>query len=117
LELAPDSQGFHQLQARFENIPASMWADFPAGAPRPTGPINLIEGEALVAARAAAKKINGKLSRGFKLGPAGVDIHEIVPLKFGGSPTDLANKVGLHESVHSRVTTWFGRLQRLLEGR
>ncbi len=116
LELAPESQRLHQLQARFENIPASIWADFPAGVPRPSGPINLIDGAAYDAALAAANKINGTLSRGFGLGPAKYDVHEIVPVKFGGSPTDLANKVGLPRSIHrSEVSPWFNRLQRLLE--
>ena len=44
LQFAPESQGLRQLTARFENVPARMWADFPAGVPRPTGPINLIYG-------------------------------------------------------------------------
>jgi len=115
LELAPDSRGLHHLQARFENIPESMWADFPAGVPRPTGPINLLEGVTYDAARQAANNINRKLNRGFRLGQANYDVHEIVPVKFGGSPTDLANKVGLPRPYHRQVSAWFTRLQRLLE--
>ena len=92
-----------------------MWADFPAGVPRPTGPINLIDGAAYEAARASANTFNRSMSRRFGLGPAGYEIHEIVPVKFGGSPTALSNKVGLLDTLHSEVTTWFGRLQRLIE--
>jgi filamentous hemagglutinin len=93
-----------------------MWADFPAGVPRPTGPINLLEGEAYDAARLAANRVNRSLSRGFGLNQADYQIHQIVPVKFGGSPTALSNKVGLLDTLHSQVTTWFGRLQRLIEG-
>jgi filamentous hemagglutinin len=94
-----------------------MWADFPAGVPRPTGPINLLEGEAYDAAVLAKKAANQPLSRGFGLGPAGYDVHEIVPVKFGGSPTALSNKVGLPRTLHYEVTSWFKSLQQLIEGK
>jgi filamentous hemagglutinin len=96
-------------------VPARIWADFPAGVPRPTGPINLQYGAAYDAAVAAKKAANQPLSRGFGLGPNGYDVHEIVPVKFGGSPTALSNKVGLPRGLHQQVSTWFGRLQRLIE--
>ena len=92
-----------------------MWTDFPAGVPRPTGPISLLEGEAYDAARASANSFNRSMSRRFGLGSADYEIHEIVPVKFGGSPTGMSNKVGLLDTLHSEVTTWFGRLQRLIE--
>jgi filamentous hemagglutinin len=93
-----------------------MWADFPAGVPRPSGPINLIDGLMYDAAVAAKKAANRPLSEGFGLGPAGYDVHEIVPVKYGGSPTDLANKAGVYRPIHRQVTAWFNRLQRLIEG-
>jgi hypothetical protein len=116
LQLAPESQGVFTLTARFENVPARMWADFPAGVPRPTGPINLLRGSVYDSARVAANRVNRPLSRGFGLNEAGYQVHEIVPVKFGGSATDLANKVGLPRSLHSQVTTWFAELQRLIQG-
>jgi hypothetical protein len=97
-------------------VPARMWADFPAGVPRPTGPINLLRGSVYDSARVAANRVNRPLSRGFGLNEAGYQVHEIVPVKFGGSATDLANKVGLPRSLHSQVTTWFAELQRLIQG-
>jgi RHS repeat-associated protein len=116
LQLAPESQGVFNLTARFENVPPSMWGTFPAGVPRPTGPINLLTGDAYTAARQAANAANRPLSQGFGLGPADFQIHEIVPVKFGGSPTALSNKVGVYAPVHRQVSAWFNRLQRLMEG-
>ncbi len=116
LPFAPESQGAFQLTARFENVPPSMWEDFPVGVPRPTGPLNLLEGDAYAAARQAANQANRQLSQGFGLGPAGYDVHEITPIKFGGSPIDLANKIGLPRDLHRTVTAWFSDLQRLMGG-
>ncbi len=44
-----------------------------------------------------------------------MDIHEIHPVKFGGSPTDPANKILLPRTTHSPYTTWWGRVQNKLE--
>jgi toxin YxiD len=44
----------------------------------------------------------------------GLHLHEIHPVKFGGSPTDLANKVALTQAEHIPYRTWWGQLQRTL---
>lgn len=42
-----------------------------------------------------------------------VDIHEVNPVKFGGSPTESANKVALPRDIYRReVTPWWNQLQR-----
>jgi hypothetical protein len=42
-----------------------------------------------------------------------VDVHEIQPVKFGGSATDPANKVILPRNVHTQqVTPWWNQLQK-----
>lgn len=47
----------------------------------------------------------------------GMEIHEIQPVKFGGSPTDISNKIPLPTSVHrSEVTPWWNDMQRSIEG-
>ena len=46
-----------------------------------------------------------------------VDIHEVQPVKFGGSPTDPANKVILDRTLHrQQVTPWWNQFQRNLDG-
>ena len=87
---------------------------------RPTGEINLLEGTVYKTARADAKNINQSLrafdARYYGGILRGKQIHEIIPVKFGGSPTDLANKIPLPTAVHRQVNTWFKALQRLIEG-
>jgi len=43
------------------------------------------------------------------------DIHELEPVKFGGSPTDPLNKIGIPKGLHSDVTQWWNALQRDVE--
>lgn len=46
-----------------------------------------------------------------------VDVHEVKPVKFDGSPTDSANKVVLPRDVHrQQVTPWWNPLQRDISG-
>jgi hypothetical protein len=46
-----------------------------------------------------------------------VDIHEIQPIKFGGNPTDSANKIVLPRNFHrQQVTPWWNQLLRDLGG-
>ena len=90
--------------------------NFPEGVPKPSGPINMVpKGSVYDALRDAANKINTKLNRAFGLGSADIEVHEINPVKFGGSPTDLANKVALRDTLHSKATSWFRKLQGLIE--
>jgi len=39
-------------------------------------------------------------------------IHEIQPIRFSGSPTDLSNKVALTPYEHSKVVVWWQKLLR-----
>lgn len=42
----------------------------------------------------------------------GLEIHEIEPVKMGGSPTDLNNKVAIQSQVHRRyVTPWWNKIR------
>jgi filamentous hemagglutinin len=46
----------------------------------------------------------------------GMKIHGIQPVKFGGSPTDIANKFPLPTSIYrSEVTPWWNAIERNLE--
>jgi toxin YxiD len=42
-------------------------------------------------------------------------IHEIKPVKFGGSPTDPANKIPLSRPDHAKLTVWWNRLLKELK--
>ncbi len=119
LPLSPESQGTVRLTPKYENVPPSMMQRFPRPdvVPYPSGDINLRTGSVYKSARQLADRINKTLRRGFQTGQAGQDIHEINPVKLGGSPTDLANKMGLPRPLHRQVTAWFRELQNLIEGK
>jgi RHS repeat-associated protein len=87
------------------------WRGYPEGLPKPDGPFRLLEGAEYTEARAAANSANRQMHAA---DPAlnGMQIHEIQPVKFGGSPTDPANKVPLPPAEHAPATTWWNRLQR-----
>ena len=64
-----------------------------------------------VAERIAKKRANAAFRRKQGLVGQPVDVHELQPVKFGGSPTDPANKVVLSRDVHrQQVTPWWNKL-------
>ncbi len=105
-------------------------ADFPSGSfsisdwtgyyeliPRPKGPHRLLDSAEQSAARIAADKANRLIRRKRGLVSQPVEVHEINPVKFGGSPTDPANKIVLPRDVHrQQVTPWWNKLLKDLGG-
>lgn len=62
------------------------------------------------AARKAADKANNAIRREHGLVRVPVDVHKVNPLKFGGSPTDPANKIILLHDIHrQQVTLWWSK--------
>jgi hypothetical protein len=99
------------------SITAEGFRGYPGGLPRPDGPFRLLDGDELSQARAAANRVNNDIRRNNGLSGLPVDIHEIQPVKFGGSPTDQANKTLLERNFHrQKVTPWWNQLQREIEG-
>jgi hypothetical protein len=93
----------------------SDWNGYPDYLPMPEGPFRLLKGEEYEAARSAADAANRAL-RAENPGLQGWEIHEIQPVKFGGSPTAIDNKFPLPPSVHrGEVTPWWNQLQRDIE--
>jgi RHS repeat-associated protein len=92
------------------------WQSYPSNpnVPQPAGPFRLLQGAEKDAARNAANNANRAAHRADP-SLAGKQIHEIQPVKFGGSPTDAANKVPLTPQEHTPFTTWWRQLQRDLE--
>lgn len=93
------------------------WSDYPTagGVPQPEGPFRILQGQEYQDARDAANAANRALHTS---DPSydGLQIHEIQPVKFGGSPTDIANKIGLTQQEHALYTTWWNRLLRQVGG-
>lgn len=91
------------------------WSGYPQGpAPQPSGPFRLLNGVEYEQARKAADQAN-RMMHGENPALDGLRIHEIQPVKFGGSPTDPANKIALSPSVHNLYTNWWKQVQRIIE--
>ena len=94
------------------------WTGYPSGVPRPTGPVQLIEGTEYENARDEANKENARIRRQENLKGQKVDIHEVQPIKFNGSPTDPANKAILPRDLHrQQLTPWWNQLQKDVENK
>jgi len=63
----------------------------------------------------AANEANAALRRSDPSKYAGKQIHEIQPIKFGGSPTDPSNKIALDPTVHRQFNSWWYRFMKGLE--
>jgi hypothetical protein len=91
------------------------WSSYPTYVARPKGPFRLLEGQEYQEARNAADRADEYLH---KVDPGtyeGMHIHEIHPVKFGGSPTDLTNKIALSPKDHYALNAWWRRLQSSVE--
>jgi hypothetical protein len=88
------------------------WSRYPAGGIKPTGPFRLLEGSEYDAARKLANETNLSLRRADPDMFKGLQIHEIQPVKFGGSPTELSNKLFLTPSAHAQYTNFWNALMR-----
>lgn len=86
------------------------WKGYPNG-PKPEGPFRILEGKEYQVARKAANSANRKLHRA---DPSlrGKQLHEIAPVKFGGSPTASSNKIVLSPKQHAEYTKFWNRSQR-----
>jgi hypothetical protein len=91
------------------------WSGYPEYVRRPKGPFRSIEGAEYDEARRAANRINRKLHNADPGTYKGYEIHEIHPVKFGGSPDDLSNKILLSPKDHYRVSAWWMKHQRYVE--
>lgn len=90
------------------------WTGYPEGAPKPKGFYRLLDGDEYDAARKIANGVNNSLHRG-NPSLAGLQIHEIHPVKFGGSPSSLLNKLFLTPEEHSKYTVFWNLLMKGLK--
>ena len=96
------------------DIEVTDWKDYPEGQPKPQGPLKLVDGDDYVKVRKEANNANRNIH---KSNPSlkGKDIHEVKPVKWGGSPTDLSNKIPLPRSEHAKLTGWWKTFQSMIE--
>lgn len=90
------------------------WEGYPEGGPKPDGNLKLVEGDEYATARGAANNENARIHRN-NPNYKGKDIHEVHPVKFGGSPTDHSNKIVLSRAEHSKYTRFWNEIQYQLK--
>jgi RHS repeat-associated protein len=94
------------------------WKGYPNwGVPKPQGPFKILTGPSYDAARRAADAANRSIHRNGGSLLDDMEIHEVHPVKFGGSPTDPNNKIALPGPIHDEYTTWWNALRKALTRR
>lgn len=78
------------------------------------GPFVLLEGTDYLSARKLANSTNKAIH---KANPElkGLQIHENQPVKFGGSPTEMSNKVFITRDEHIKYTVWWNKMQNTIK--
>ena len=91
------------------------WSGYP-DTPRPEGPFRIVEGDEYNNSRKLANKVNATLH---KQDPSlnGFQIHEMHPVKFGGNPTDIDNKIALTKKEHAKYTAFWNKQLRNMKGK
>ena len=102
------------LESRLADAKGSFsvidWRGYPDGIPKPEGPVNPIFGQTYARARQAANNANRAYRRANAKATDGKQIHEIKPVKMGGSPDDPANKVPVDPATHTQLNTFWQRV-------
>lgn len=93
----------------------SNWSGYPAGGLQPSGPFRLLEGGEYTTARGLANTTNAALRRANPEALKGFQIHEIHPVKYGGSPTEISNKILLTPSEHAKYTNFWNSMMKNLK--
>jgi len=89
------------------------WKGYPKG-PKPKGPFRIIKGGKYNKSRNFANRVNARIHRkNPKL--KGKHIHEIHPVKFGGSPVKKKNKIVLTPKKHWKYNAFWRKLQHRIE--
>lgn len=91
------------------------WTGYP-DAPKPDGPFRILEGTEYTDARNLANKTNANIHRN-RPDLKGTQIHEMHPVKFGGSPTDIDNKIALSPKEHAKYTAFWNKVLREQKGK
>jgi RHS repeat-associated protein len=85
------------------------WSGYPEGIPKPEGPVRLTSGQEYETNRSLANRENTRM-HGIDPSLEGKQIHEIKPVKFGGSPIDPRNKIPVSPTKHIELNRWWSKL-------
>ncbi|HOP09858.1 MAG TPA: hypothetical protein PK629_00015 [Oscillospiraceae bacterium] len=90
------------------------WDGYPSEN-KPFGPFRIIYGDEYIEARKQANAANLELHKNNSQYD-GLQIHEVHPVKFGGSPIDINNKIILTPKEHAKYTTYWNRILKARKG-
>jgi hypothetical protein len=95
----------------------SNWDGYPevGGGLKPSNPFRLLDDPEYQEARSLANQMNRTLRNADPDLFEGFQIHEIQPVKFGGSPTDITNKILLTPSEHIQYTNFWNSMMRSIK--
>ena len=108
-DMAGDNRGA-ALKGSSDTFYINDWTGYP-DAPKPEGPFRILEGEEYSMARKAANNANAKIHKN-RPDLKGIQIHEMKPVKFGGSPIDIDNKIALTPKEHAKYTSFWNKILR-----
>jgi RHS repeat-associated protein len=91
---------FSLTEAGFKNYPTA------GNVPKPNDPLRMVENPEYAEALRLKNNANRNIHNA-NPDLKGQQIHEVHPVKFGGSPTDPANKIPLAPEVHKQYTAWW----------
>lgn len=91
------------------------WKGYPDGLARPET-LRWIDDAEYAAARKLANDTNSALRAEWGV-PRGWQIHEVQPVRFGGNPVDIANKIVVQQEFHQQISGWWRSLQWGVSGR
>jgi hypothetical protein len=104
-------EGFRDKANRGEYFDFPEFPGYLDRVPKPVASPRIIRDNEYKIARNAANNAN----KAFRV--QGKQVHEILPVKFGGSPTDPANKILLSQPDHVEISIWWRTIQRLITGK
>ncbi len=108
-----NASGVAEVVAEEGSFSIFDWSNYPSEISKPTGPFRLLEGAEYETARKAASQANQIMRKANPELYNGLEIHEIHPVKFGGSPTDPLNKIAIPRDYHRQVVTpWWNSNMR-----
>jgi hypothetical protein len=121
-EAQPTTMASASKSSQFDGLPSDVlkkgsfsvadWKGYPEGGIKPAGPFRLLEGAEYTAARNLANSTNASLRNSNPEFFKGLQIHEIQPVKFGGSPSLFSNKLFLSQPEHIQYTNFWNALMR-----
>ncbi|MBU5316811.1 hypothetical protein KQI30_11090 [Clostridium bornimense] len=106
-----DNKGNNRnIKDSFDSFYINDWTGYPY-ASKPEGACRILEGNEYKESRNMVNKTNRMIHKDIP-DLKGTQIHEMKPVKFGGSPTDIDNKIALTPNEYAKFTDFWNKVLR-----